>query len=232
MTPERSAVLLDEELALLAPATVPLPYLDALADDAHDGALDTAGRGLVVRGLAVLDGDLLRAAPGLEELLAPLSADVPQVHAVCPLPGADATLSVLRVLPSGLVHLHDLGEDGVHVLTLLAADEARTRLRSVLDPLERTGSTAPGSTAPGSMAPGSTAPEGDVLALLDRPEAAVRLQRSPDDLLLTVVTTAGGCWCVDTRAAATAGRVEAVHVRPLDAQGLDALLDRLLAQGA
>ncbi len=213
----RRAVLLDEEIALLAPGAGPLPALDALDDVEHDAALRATARSLLVRGLAERAGDGLQPGAALAPLVLPLLGQGPQLQLVCPLPGAEPTLTVLRLLPDGLVHLQDVSEDGVHLLTLVDVDHARTQLRGVLDPLGVAASTPPGAL-----------PD-DVLSLLEQPEAAVRLQTTgPPARTLTVVTAGGRCWGVEAAADAEQRPPPALQVRPLDAAALDELVQALL----
>lgn len=204
MTPEPLR-LTDEELAVLAPAAGPLPHLDRCALLAAEAALRTAARSLLVRGVGELDDGTVVPVPGLVALVAPLEADLPQLHLACPLPGADTTLTVLRRLADGRLHVHDVSEDGVHELSLQDGEGVREQLRGVLDPL----GVVEGLTAAPS--------EPDLL----RPDAAVRLRLvARGSALEHVVATAGGrCWRVPP---------DGGPAVVLDGPALEALVDALL----
>ena len=127
--------LLDEELALLVPSLGPRPWLDALSDDDHDAVLVGSARSLLVRGLARGGRDGLEPFGDAAGLLAHLVAPGREVHLQVVLDGVrQPDRTVLRPLRSGEVLVHDTSPDGVHLLSLLTAAEAREQLSAALDP--------------------------------------------------------------------------------------------------
>lgn len=156
------------------------------------------------------DGHDVRAAPQLAAPLDPFGVDGPQLQLTTPLAGADTTLTVLR-RAAGVLHVHDVSEDGVHVVSLLPVEDAPQRLRSVLDPLGRAVGDAPSGHG--------------AAAALERPQAAVALLPvgRPGSTAVTVVTADDRCWAV--RDAGPAGAV-----RPLGSREMDALVEQVLAE--
>lgn len=205
-----SVTLLDEELALLVPGELPLPFLEALDDAERDAALRSTARSLLVRGLAEATDDGLRACPALAPYLAPLSAPGHAVQLVTAVEGqAQLDHTVLRPTDDGVL-VQDVSSDGVHLLTRLSAEEGAGLLRSALDPLRLADDA-----------------DDDVLldpADLERPDAVARVSASGGDDL-AVVTAAGVVWCLRGRP----GEPAPVLTR-LDPAALDRLVAELLAR--
>ena len=130
-----SLTLLDEELALLAPGVGPRPWLDALSDDDHDAVLVGSARSLLARGLAQGSDAGLSPCGEAADLLAHLVVPGREVHLQTALDGLrQPDLTVLRPLAAGGVLVHDTSPDGVHLLSLLTAAQAREQLSAALDP--------------------------------------------------------------------------------------------------
>ena len=139
-----TTTLLDEELALLAPSLGPRPWLDALSDDDHDAVLVGSARSLLLRGLAVGVDAGLEPRGEVADLLAHLVVPAREVHLHVVLAGSQQPdVTVLRPLASGDVVAHDVSPDGVHLLSLLTGAQAREQLAAALDPHGVAGGAGP-----------------------------------------------------------------------------------------
>lgn len=214
-----TVTLLDEELALLAPEPGPLPWLDSLDEADQRAVVQSAARGLLVRGLAEHDGAVLRPGDALSSLLEPLRTGDVEARLVSALLCQEGlVLTALRPLPEGGVLVHDISVDGVHRLTALTIDEARGLLVRLLDPASLVQATAVRTgpeTGSGSTAGVELDEQAHSVARLSCP----RPQQPANET--TVSVRGGGCWTDQGDASSP--------LLPFGAQARDRIVEELLA---